>query len=191
MPFANPETPRYISAMKFLPFLPILAALTLGAPAAEEAPPATPKPGLVHRLLHPFGGGKAASEPKAKSANFKQLEMTLAVEPAVPKLSETREVKVAVTLANKGKKLVQLDFPTTQRMEVLVKSKTGKRVVQWSEDQAFANEPTLVAINPGERLEYSVTLSTRDLVAGETYTIEAFFPNFDPLRKSRDLTPVK
>jgi len=191
MPFANPETPRYISAMKFLPFLLILAALTLGAPAAAEAPPATPTPGLAHRLLHPLGRGKAASEPKAKGANFKQLEMTLAVEPAVPKLSETREVKVAVTLANKGKKLVQLDFPTTQRMEVLVKSKTGKRIVQWSEDQAFANDPTLVAINPGERLEYSVTLSTRDLVAGETYTIEAFFPNFDSLRKSRDLTPVK
>lgn len=177
--------------MKFRPVLPVLAALSLAAHAAEEAPPATPKPGLMHRLLHPFAGGKSAPAPKVKDVNFKQLEMTLAVEPAAPKLPETREVKVAVMLANKGKKLVQLDFPTTQRLEVLVKSKAGKRVVQWSEDQAFTNDPTLVAINPGERLEYSVTLSTRDLVAGETYTIEAFFPNFDPLRKSRTLTPAK
>ena len=96
-----------------------------------------------------------------------------------------------MTLANKGKKLVQLEFPTTQRIEVLVQNKAGKRVVQWSEDQAFTAEPTLVAINPGERLEYSANVPTRDLAAGETYTLEAFFPNYETLRKTRDLTPEK
>ena len=107
------------------------------------------------------------------------------------KLADTRAIKVTVTLANKGKKLVQLDFPTTQRIEVLVKNKAGKRVVQWSEDQAFTNDPTLIAINPRERLEYSANIPTRDLVAGETYTIEAFFPNFDQLRKAQTITPEK
>ena len=48
----------------------------------------------------------------------------------------------------------------------------------------------VVAINPGERLEYAVNVSTRDLVAGETYTVEAFFPNFEPLRQSLPVTPV-
>ena len=127
----------------------------------------------------------------APKANLKGLEMSLAVEPAAPKLSDAHEVKVTVTLANKGKKLVQLDFPTTQRIEVLVKNKAGKMVVQWSEDHAFTNDPTLVAINPGERLEYAATISTRDLAAGETYTVEAFFPNFDTLRKNHVLAPVK
>ena len=177
--------------MKFRPLCVILAASALTAQAAEETPPAPPKPGLMHRLLHPFGGGSTAPAPKKKDVNLKGLEMDLTIEPAALKLSDTRVVKVTVTLANKGRKLIQLDFPTTQRIEVLVKNKAGKRVVQWSEDQAFTNEPTLVAINPGERLEYSANVATRDLVAGETYTIEAFFPNFDTLRKSRELTPGK
>ncbi len=175
--------------MNFRPFLPLLAVAALAsADAAEEAPPATPKPGLMHRLLHPFGGTGG----KSKDVNFKSLEMKLAVEPAAPKLTDTREIKVTVTLTNQGKKLVQLDFPTTQRIEVLVKNKAGKRVVQWSEDQSFTNEPTLVTINPRERIEYVVNLSTRDFVAGEPLTIEAFFPNFaDQLRKTRTLTPEK
>ena len=179
--------------MNFRPLCAFLAALALPAQAAEEAPPAPPKPGMMHRLLHPFGGGSPAPEsaPKTKPVNLKGLEMSLALEPAALKLSETRTVKVTVTLANKGKKLIQLDFPTTQRIEVLVKNKAGKRVVQWSEDQAFTNEPTLVAINPGERLEYSANVPTRDLAAGETYTLEAFFPNFDALRKTRELVPEK
>ena len=191
LPFANPESCRYISAMKFRPLFPVLAALSLAAHAAEEAPPAPPKPGMLHRLLHPFGGGTAEAAPKAKDANFKGLEISLTLEPASLKLSDTREIKVTVALANKGKKLVQLDFPATQRIEVLVKNKAGKRVVQWSEDQVFTNDPTLVAINPKERLEYSANIPTRDLVAGETYTIEAFFPNFDQLRKTQTITPEK
>ena len=191
MPFANPQSSHYMSAMKFRPLLPALAALSLTAHAAEEVPPAPPKPTLIHRLLHPFGGAKEPVAPKVKSVNFKQLTMTVTAEPAAVKLPENREVKVAVTLANKGKTLLQLDFPTTQRIEVLVKNKAGKRVLQWSEDQSFSNDPTLVTINPGERLEYAATVSTRDFVAGETYTIEAFFPNFDPLRKSLTLTPGK
>ena len=177
--------------MKSLPLCALLAAFALTAQAAEETPPAPPKPGMMHRLLHPFGGSSPAPATKKKDVNLKGLEMSLTVEPAALKLSETRAVKVTVTLANKGKKLIQLDFPTTQRIEVLVKNKAGKRVVQWSEDQAFTNEPTLVAINPGERLEYSANVPTRDLVAGETYTLEAFFPNFDTLRKTRELTPEK
>ena len=171
----------------------LLAALALTARAAEETPPAAPKPGLMHRLLHPFGGSPAApaAAPKKKDASLKGLDLNLTLEPAAPKLSETRAIKVTVTLANKAKKLIQLEFPTTQRIEVLVKNKAGKRVVQWSEDQAFTAEPTLVAINPGERLEYSANVPTRDLAAGETYTLEAFFPNYETLRKTRDLTPEK
>ena len=177
--------------MKFRPLFPAFAALSLAAHAAEEAPAAPPKPGMMHRLLHPFGGSSAAPAPKTKDVNLKGLEMSVTVEPAAPKLSDTRAIKVTVALANKGRKLVQLDFPTTQRIEVLVKNKAGKRVVQWSEDQAFTNDPTLVAINPRERLEYSANIPTRDLVAGETYTVEAFFPNFDQLRKTQTITPEK
>jgi hypothetical protein len=99
-------------------------------------------------------------------------------------LPETKQIKVTIKLVNRGKKLVQLNFPSSQRIEVLVKTKEGKQIEQWSEDQAFTDEPSMVTINPDERVEYPVTVSTRDMVAGETYTVEAFFPNFDQLRKT-------
>lgn len=117
--------------------------------------------------------------------------MGLTLEPAALRLSETHEVKVTVTLANQGRKLVQLSFPTTQRIEVVLKNKSGKKLVQWSEDHVFTPDPTLVAINRGERLEYSATVSTRDMVAGESYTVEAFFPNFEQFRQEAILVPEK
>lgn len=113
------------------------------------------------------------------------------VEPLPLKLSDTRQMKVTVVLANKSSKLVQLEFPTTQRIEVLVRNTSGKLVEQWSEDRTFANEPGIRAINPGERLEYAATLSTRDLAAGQSYTVEALFPNYESLRLQRTVVPEK
>ena len=102
-----------------------------------------------------------------------------------------RSLKVTLQLVNKGRKMAQLEFPTSQRIEVLVKNAAGKTVEQWSEDQAFTNDPTVETINPGERLEYSASIATRDLAAGQSYTIEAFFPNYEPLRTSKTLVPEK
>jgi hypothetical protein len=180
-----------MTAMTFRSLLVSLALLPFVAAAAEERPPSTPKPGIVRRLLHPFGGDSTTPASQPKDGNIRNLDMELAVEPAAPKLSETHEIKVTVRLTNKGRKLVQLAFPTTQRIEVLVKNKAGKLVEQWSEDQKFAPDPTLVAINPGERIEYSANLATRDLAAGDAYSIEAFFPNFESLKKSAAITPEK
>ena len=204
--------------MKFRPIFILVAAFPLPTSAAETVAPAPAKPSVIQRLLHPFGGGAAptapavepAAPPKsgvmhrllhpfggpaapgaAKDARLKGVEMGASVESPAPKLAETREVKVTVTLANKGKKLAQLAFPTNQRIEVLLKDKAGKKLIQWSEDQAFFAEPTLITINPGERLEYAATFSTRDLVAGETYTVEAFFPSFPELRRTLGLAPEK
>lgn len=117
--------------------------------------------------------------------------MKMTVEPGAPKLGETRQLTVTLRLQNKGKRLVQLDFPTTQRIEVLVRNSAAKMVEQWSEDQAFQNEPGLVAINPGERLEYTATVSTRDFAAGQDYIVEGFFPNYEALRATLKITPVR
>ena len=176
--------------MKFRVLLCLLAlALPMALSAAEETPPPA-EHHWYYRLLHPFGGPKEKA-PKTRDGTFKRLELAIQTEPNPPKLSEAKQIKVTLTLANKTSKLVQLEFPTSQRIEVLVKAKDGKLVEQWSEDQAFTNDPTLVAINPGERLEYGVKVSTRDMAAGETYTIEAFFPNFEPLRRSVTIKPEK
>jgi hypothetical protein len=167
--------------MKFRALLCLAAfALPMGLLAAEEKPAPTPKPNLWHRLTHPFG-----SKPKGeKGVKSGQLEMGAVVDPNPVKLPDNRQLKVTLTLTNRGGKLVQLEFPTSQRVEVLVKTKEGKTIEQWSQDQAFTNEPTLVTINPRERLEYTVNVATRDMTAGQTYLVEAFFPNFEALRKS-------
>lgn len=172
----------------------LLCLLTLALPmallAAEEPPTPAPKPSLWQRLLHPFGGGKSG-ESKERGTNFRKLEMGLLIEPNPVKLADSRQIKVTLTLTNRGGKMAQLEFPTSQRVEVLLKAKGGKTIEQWSQDQAFTNEPTLVTINPNERLEYSVNVATRDMVAGEAYTVEAFFPNFEALRKARSVTAEK
>lgn len=176
-----------------------LFALSLGACSSGSKEPADSKekPGLVGRTwrsaakLIPFRGKpKPAAVSKASSATFRGLDMKMTVEPLAPKLGETRQLTVTLRLENKGKRLVQLDFPTTQRVEVLVRNSAAKMVEQWSEDQAFQNEPGLVAINPGERLEYTATVSTRDFAAGQDYVVEGFFPNYEALRATVKVTPV-
>jgi hypothetical protein len=167
-----------------------LAASCCALSAAEDQP--TPKPGLLKRAadtLWPFNKKPGEAKAADPSKLWRQLVPSIAIVPQPVKLSDARTFKVTLQLTNKGRKLVQLDFPTTQRIEVLVKDATGRRVEQWSEDQAFQNEPTLVTINPGERLEYVASVATRDLKAGETYTVEAFFPNYEKLRATKTITP--
>ena len=177
--------------MKFrAPLCLLMIALPVTLMAASATPaPTTPRVFPLRRWMRALGMEKTPTDMKA--TGFRGLEIGLKVDPPMVKVGDVKQVKVTVTLINRGKKIVQLDFPTSQRIEVLVKSKEGKTLEQWSEDQAFNNEPTLVAVNPGERLEYPVSVATRDMVVGETYTVEAFFPNFDQLRTSLPVAAVK
>ena len=208
MRFANSDAADYIRPMNFR--LPLAAALFLSClPLHAQMPevskekkkkPATAQDGWIKRVARsvwPFGRkdeSSASATPVPKNATvgaaWKQLVPTIVVDPTPLKLSDVRTMKVTLTLANHGKKLAQLEFPTTQRIEVLVKDATGARIEQWSEDQAFQNEPTLVAINPNERLEYTATVATRDLKPGQSYIIEGFFPNYDQIRASKTLVPL-
>lgn len=181
----------------------LLLLVCATARAAEPAPAATPRPGLLSRTwtsakklnpmkLNPFHGKTPEQKAvKEATAMFKGLEMKMTVDPAVPNLGDHKQLNVTLRLTNKGKKLVQLDFPSTQRIEVLAKNSVGKVVEQWSEDQSFEKEPSLVTINSGERLEYHAIVSTRDFAAGQEYTIEGFFPNYDMLRSSVKVVPVR
>ncbi len=173
-------------------FLLALCLSLASAGASEEPGSVEKKPGLGSKLMMPWKFFQhSGPRPNEAAAKWKQLAMTVRLEPQPLSLSETRQLKVTLQLVNKGGKLVQLDFPTTQRIEVLVRNGAGKMIEQWSEDQSFAQELTLVAINPGERLEYSVTVSTRDLAAGQTYFVDAFFPNYEQLKATKSFMPEK
>ncbi len=163
------------------------------ARAAEDGR-AESKPGLWSRIVqsasHPFGFGRPKDE-KGNVVKVKHLELSMDVSPLPVNLSEARRLSVTVSLRNKSGKFVHFDFPTTQRIEVLIRNQAGKLVTQWSEDQSFSNEASYVTINPGERIEYNVSVATRDMTAGQPYTVEGFFPSFDDLKIKKTIVPEK
>lgn len=132
----------------------------------------------------------AASHPAPQqTVRAKGLEFTLRLEPFPVKLADTRRVTAQLSLKNKSTRFVRLEFPTTQRFEVIVRDAAGKPLVQWSEDQAFEEIPGSVSINPGEHLEYSAVLATRDLLPGQRYTVTASFPGQAGLSVELPLVP--
>ena len=171
---------------------------------AAPAQPRRAKPGFWERawvstqkgservgrtLTRPFRWGKSDAAPETKG--WRELAMSLTLDPADIQLSTTKVVKAVLTVVNQGKVGVQLEFPTTQRIEVLLKTPDGNVLSRWSEDQKFEAEEEFLVINTGERLEYAVNVSTREMKPGASYIIEAYFPSFDQLRASRTVTPTK
>ena len=169
----------------------LLFVFAISAEASSSGPSATPTPSLLDQMLTKVHL-KHTGAPKAKGRIHHEMELTLGVNPTPFKLSENREVKVTVTLFNRSsKKYAHLNFPTSQRIEILVRDASGKVVNTWSEDQSFANDPASVTVNPGERLEYTVSVATREMTAGEGYTIEASFPSYPELKVEQKVVPGK
>jgi hypothetical protein len=169
--------------------LPFVFAFSVHASSTDAEP--TPTPSLLDETLHVLHLKHA---PKAKTQHqiHHEMELTLGIDPSPFKLAENRTVKVTVTLFNRSaKKYVHLNFPTSQRIEVLVRDSSGKVVNTWSEDQSFTNDPASVTVNPGERLEYTVSVATREMTAGQPYTIEASFPNYGELKAQQQAVPEK
>ncbi len=137
----------------------------------------------------PFRRGEKKEE--SEQSGWRMLSMTMTLDPMAVKLPDTKSVRASITVVNTGKIATQLDFPNTQRIEVVLKNEAGKVLSKWSEDQKLDEEQGFVVINPDERLEYTATISTREMSAGQTYLIEAYFPSFDQLRTSRTIVPTK
>ncbi len=176
--------------MKFLLTLVLVVGTILTPVRAEEpaAPAAKEKGGPVnwlrqHLPMPKFGGKKKAD------STWNDLRLALVFNPPTVKLPDTRRIEVTMQLTNAGKKLVQLEFPTSQRIEVLVKNQAGRELERWSEDQVINNEPTVVTLNPGERLEYTAAIATREMVTGQRYAVEGFFPRYPELRVIKAITP--
>lgn len=143
---------------------------------------------VTRRVVAPFGGQKQEVD---KSVAFKKARLSLSMNlaPLPLKLSDNRYLQVTLQLRNTSKQFVQLEFPTTQRIEILVRDEKNKLITQWSEDRAFEPGTSYVGINPGERLEYATTIATRDLEPGRRYSILGFFPQYDFLRVEKTILP--
>src|SRR5205823_5035271 len=94
------------------------AALTVffaGTICAQE-PSATPRRSWLDRVVHPFHSSPAL--PPYKDPRLRGLILQEQLPPQPIKLSETRQLPVNVTLTNAGKRTIELNFPTEQRIEI-------------------------------------------------------------------------
>lgn len=106
------------------------------------------------------------------------LVSELRAEPAEFALAKHREIKIVFTIRNDSGRLLRLDFPTAQHLEVTLRGPDGRLLFLWSEDRSFAPEASVVVVNPRERLEFEAAVPTRDMVAGRSYTAEAVLTGF-------------
>ena len=93
----------------------------------------------------------------------------IAVEPSEFSLAERRELDATYTVRNNTKKLIRLDFNTTQR--------------------GFQFQEGIVIINPNERIEYSEKVATREMKPSETYTIKADVVGYPDYAATTDVKP--
>ncbi len=113
----------------------------------------------------------------------------LVVEPSEFSVDDRREVTVRFVVQNRTNRLLKLDFPTSQRVEILVRNPAGEVIERWSDDRAFQDEAGVVMINPDERIQYEERIATREMQPGVTYTIEASLANNPEFTKTTTITP--
>ena len=121
---------------------------------------------------------------------FYGLEMRVRVIPDVVRLSDARSLEVHLDLINRSKKQANLIFNDSRKYDFILRDAVGKKLAQWSDDQPFNPTPGYVIINPGERAEFVGNVSTRDMVGGRTYTLEALVVGYDRMRQVIQLTPA-
>ena len=164
-----------MAAMAFLLAGPLFAQ----DPATEVQPEATPaKRNWLSRMLHP----SQRNTPQYKDARLRGLELQLELSPQPLKLSETRQMQVRAILSNHGKRVVELNFPTDQRIEIYLRNSTEDILTKWSENHAISEKPETILINPDEHVEYVQTIATRELTPDKVFIVEVFFPNYPELR---------
>ena len=158
--------------------------LATGCSSRVEPPPPDrvrePERGIVNRTLDVVRGSpdriNYAGMPK-----MSQLAVKAAVVPDPIDIS-ARTFEVTFAIRNNAKKqAVNLRFNTSQRIEVAIINDAGQLVDRWSDDRSFSRETGYLVINPKEEASYTVSMSTRELAAGRTYTIEAYFVGYERL----------
>ena len=86
-----------------------------------------------------------------------------------------------------------LYFPSAQRCEAVVRDAEGKIVYTWSEDFEFAPDAGYSFLNPGERLNYQLTIpfqALRGRLPAGPATLTASLVNYPQLRAAMPLEIV-
>ena len=163
-----------ISACARLPFIGGSNEKPAATDTAADAPSADPASG-------PAEGAIARSDGQGKGKHARNILLEVEAEPAQIDLSRVRRIDVTVRLVNEGKRQVNLLFSSGQRIDMEVRDTAGTAISRWSEDQMFTQAIGNVLINPGERVEYKETMTTRGMNPGQSYTLRVFVPDYPSL----------
>src|ERR1043166_3240715 len=150
-----------VSAQEFVPTpAPELPQTTpaAAAPPIQSPPAKSQKRGWFGRILHPFGSSKRVL-PEYKDPRLRGLVLELKTSPETVRLSEVRQLEVKVTLANEGKRSIELDFVDDQRIEIYLMNSSETVLTKWSDNHAITPKPGTLLINPGEHVEYNETIA--------------------------------
>ena len=104
-------------------------------------------------------------------------------------LDGRREMALVYSLKNQSKRAWQMSFPTSQHWELVMKDRSGQKLYIWSEDRIFTESPSVVVINPRERLEMRVKVPTRDMVRGGDYRVEVEMVGYPETAAVLELRP--
>jgi hypothetical protein len=113
-----------------------------------------------------------------------KVNVQVQVEPAQVVLEKDRKLNIKLVASNLGKRAEIMDFPSSQRVDAVLRDEDGAIVGRASEDLEFSDEPGVLTLNPSERIEYTMSISTRGLAAGKTYKLEAALTNQNGLSAS-------
>jgi hypothetical protein len=128
------------------------------------------------------------------SINLRKLQgrkttENLTIDPPGFSLADRREIEGVYTLRNNTGKLIRLDYETSQRIDIVTKDENGNVIDRWSDDRAFKPQDGVVILNPKERIEYREKIPTRDMKAGQPYTIQADVVGYPEYTATKPVTP--
>lgn len=134
----------------------------------------------LSRMLHPFGSSERL--PDYKDPRLRGLVLALELSPEPVKLSEVRHLSVHLSVWNKSKRPVTLDFPSEERIEIFLRNSAEVVLTKFSDNRSYEDTPGTVLVNPQEHVDYDGLISTRDLTPNKVFICEVFFPQYPELR---------
>lgn len=167
------------SGLSVIVMMLVLAGSAFAQDASPEAEPeaTVARRSWLSRVFH-----SSQRLPQYKDAKLRGLVVEMQIAPQPVKLSETRQLEVRVTLSNRGKRAIELNFPTDQRIEIYLRNSAETILTKWSENHAITEKQETILINPDEHLEYVQTIATRELTPDKVFIVEVFFPAYPELR---------
>ena len=188
--------------MKNLVILAALGLISTGWTEVDASRDTMPKqfqgaPGLIKGGFLIEGSKKRFEG--ANELNLEAFKTSLEVTPGELSLKKIRDpqpddqINLKFTVTNGAETGTFLYFPTAQRCEAVVRDAAGKVVYTWSEDFEFAPDAGYSFLNPGERLNYQLTIpyqALRGRLPAGSATLAASLINYPQLRAEMPLEIV-